>query len=71
MTDLTPDLRKALEADELIWRICPYVRGNGDEKCDRCPHWENHSRFGQVRRGCRALAEEVMGIVRAALEQQT
>lgn len=58
-----PSLRTPVEADdELIWRICPYVRGNGDDKCDRCPRWEQHKRFGQVQRGCRALAEEVVNI---------
>lgn len=49
--------------DRQVWGICPYLRNL--ERCMGCAAWEDdHS---PVKRGCRALAEEVCRIAMAAI----
>lgn len=49
--------------DHLVWLVCRYMPGRDDLVCDRCPAWEEHPKHGRCKRGCRAMAEEVVNIV--------
>ena len=42
--------------------VCSYIKGCPD-KCKRCPEFED-SEHGRVQRACRALAEEVVMVVK-------
>lgn len=58
----------AVAPEETIWAVCPYV--SGEEKCMRCPHFEEvGGRRGT--RGCRSASEEVAAIVLAAHDSLT
>lgn len=51
--------------DRQVWGVCPYLRKL--ERCAGCPAWEDDNDHGPVKRGCRALAEEVCRIAMAAI----
>lgn len=50
-------------SDHLVWLVCRYMPGRDDLTCDRCPAWEERPKRGRCKRGCRAMAEEVVNIV--------
>lgn len=50
--------------DKQVWAICPYLRNL--ERCKGCPRSEQDENYGEVTRGCRALAEEACRVVEAA-----
>ncbi len=54
-----------LTADEHLFRIhavCRYLRYRPDEPCLRCPLTCTDGQYGEMKRGCVALAEEVINI---------
>lgn len=52
--------------DELVWRICPYLRpGNG---CKHCPEWKDLGHHGMGSPGCYLLAREVINIAQTGNE---
>lgn len=56
---------------EMVWAVCPYTRGNaGDYRCTHCPSWEVDPDYGQVRRGCYAIAAEVCRVVFAMQKRE-
>lgn len=50
--------------DRQVWAVCPYLRNL--ERCSGCPSVEVDPHHGEVKRGCRGLAEEACRIVMAA-----
>lgn len=50
--------------DFMVWEVCPYLRNL--EPCQGCAEWEEDERFGTVKVGCRALAEEACRVVLAS-----
>ena len=69
---------EASRDDPLVWRICEYLRIQRTKQvgvlddCQRCPAWTEDTDHGRCKRGCRALAEEVVAVVSeaAALKAQ-
>lgn len=43
-----------------VHQVCPYLRGL--KPCHKCPSWVLDPKYGKVKEGCRALAEEVVRI---------
>lgn len=58
-------------SDEMAWAACDYTRppASGIDRCERCPSYEHHERFGQLKRGCRMMAEGACRNVLAAMEK--
>lgn len=54
-------------SDRQVWAVCPYV--NQMERCRGCPSREHDETFGEIQRGCRAMAEEACRVVLAAGSQ--
>ena len=55
--------------DRQVWGVCPYLRNL--ERCAGCPAWEYDGRIEQdVKRGCRALAEEACRVVMATQHKE-
>ncbi len=50
--------------DRQVWALCPYLRNL--DRCKGCPAYEYDGHIEQdVKRGCRALAEEACRVVMA------
>ncbi len=49
---------EAENSDALVWRVCEY-----SHDCKQCPATETHFNEEGYKRGCRALAEEIIAIV--------
>lgn len=51
---------------EKVYRVCPYLAGRNLQPCKRCDPWriaEGWEELGRLKRGCYALAEEVVNLV--------
>lgn len=46
---------------EKVYAVCPYIRNL--LVCKRCDPWRDVQHIGRMKRGCYALAEEVVNIV--------
>lgn len=53
-------------SDLMVWEVCPYIEGhNGlEDGCEECPEWEDLD-GEQVKRVCRAMAEEACRVMMA------
>lgn len=54
---------KAEGMDVLVWRLCEYR----NDRCDKCPATAEMPGHGACKAGCRAIAEEMIAIVLAAV----
>ncbi len=45
-------------SDLMVWEMCVYTRSGRKMQCRGCPATETDERYGEITRGCRALAAE-------------
>jgi hypothetical protein len=57
-------------SDLMVWEVCVYTRGPQHDGCRGCPAHEEDERYGKVKRGCRALAEEACRVVFAVQKRE-
>lgn len=48
-------------SDAMVWELCPYLRPG--LSCAACPSTEHDEDYGEVKRGCRGMAEEACKVV--------